>query len=108
MADPDFTARACCLAGALYFFLDFFFLAADFFTAGLGNVLGFAAFTALGLAACQVPSALSSRTDQYSQARATGPGRRLYSPANSVSMVVSGETWPRLWAWICIAALRAV
>ncbi len=53
-----------------------------------------------GLAArlCNVPSALSSRTDQYSQARITGPGRRLYSPASSVSTAVSGDTMPSVCA----------
>src|ERR1035438_3396723 len=69
---------------------------------------GFVAAFALAFGMRQAPSALSSRTDQYSQARATGPGRRLYSPASAVSPALSGDTCPSVCAWICIAALRAV
>src|SRR5215467_4648448 len=46
----------------------------------------------------QLPSALSRRTFQYSQARATGPGRKLYSPASRVSAGLSADTWPSVCA----------
>ena len=59
------------------------------------NLLGARVF---GFCRRQTFSTLSSRTFQYSQARATGPGRKLYSPASRVSAGFSGETWPSVCA----------